>query len=653
MTTEGAQIDFGGARGSNTGDVFHELWAVRQALKLLDPSCSLSAMTVEGVPAADGSGSEWDGVDCTLLYGAESAGEADRVVVQQLKYSASNPGKRWTPARMCCGKSGKPSSSLLRRLGVAFKQLLKLREGQQVDAITIALVTNQPISPAILSIIERAKIAVPSTYKRAWKKGDPDMHRLVHASGLTPNQFKQFASCLNLQGQTGSRFALEDRALADIAQWADTEFVSIALRLRDYVRRRMMPEAAGEVVDRQSVLMQFGVSDERALFPCPSAISTVAHLVPRTVSKIVVDAVVAGDQRVCLHGAGGVGKTTTLQEIASQLPDGSEMIVFDCYGAGSYLDASDLRHRPRDAFVQLSNEIAQRLRLPAFLEPNRDGESARAFRRRLELAASTLSSFRPGALLVVAVDAADNSIIAARRRTPPDPSFVTELMSFQGLPASVRLIISSRTGRLEELEPPQSFKQIELLPFGKEETTRNVARFWRAPKSWIEDFHHLSAGVPRVQAYAFEQVGEAYADALAPLRPLGKKLNELFDEQFTLAMSKSGETDLIDKVCAALTVLPRPVPVLELASVLSLSVSQVIDICADLAPGVRNQAGFLSLKDEDFEFYVRDRGAPASQEVLQIAAQRLLNNASRDEYAALNVAPLLFQAGRGNDSTLR
>ena len=46
------EIDYGGARGSNTGDEFHELWAVRQALRLLDLSSGLTAATVEGVPSA-------------------------------------------------------------------------------------------------------------------------------------------------------------------------------------------------------------------------------------------------------------------------------------------------------------------------------------------------------------------------------------------------------------------------------------------------------------------------------------------------------------------------------------------------------------------------------------------------------------------------
>ena len=60
-----SELDFGGARGSNTGDVYHELWAVRAALKLLDSTSKLEAVTVEGVPSADGSGHlEWNAKWC-------------------------------------------------------------------------------------------------------------------------------------------------------------------------------------------------------------------------------------------------------------------------------------------------------------------------------------------------------------------------------------------------------------------------------------------------------------------------------------------------------------------------------------------------------------------------------------------------------------
>ena len=648
MKTRGPQLDYGGARGSNTGDVFHELWAVRQALRLLDASDTLTALTVEGVPAANSGDSGLDEVDCTLLFGGEDLQEAERVELQQLKYSAATPQKQWTVARACCGKNGKPETSLMRHLGNAFKDLTKKRTGKPLESLAISLVTNQPVSSKLANIFAEAQKGVPADFKRPWQPGEPDLHRVVHASGLPPAQFERFVAVVDFHGETGSRFAMEDKMLSEIAAWVDDEFRETALRLREYVRKRMLPEAAGELITKQTVLIQFGVSDERALFPCPSAIRSVQHPVSRGSSTAVVEAMLGGKQHLCLHGTGGVGKTTALREVAMLLPSGSAMITFDCFGAGSYLDASRLRHLSRDAFVQLSNDLAQQLRLPMLLEPNATQDFSRAFRHRLDIATRTLKSVHPQGLLVLAIDAADNSITAAQRGLP-ETSFVTELMSFTDLPPNVRLIISARTGRLDELKPPPAFTKIEIRPFTQEETAQNVARYWTAPQDWVEDFHHFSSGVPRVQAYAFGKAGEVPCDALNFLRPLGKNLNQIFNEQFQQALEKSGQSDLIERVCAGLAVLPRPIPVAELAQVLGLSESQVRDICADLAPGVRTQDGLLSFADEDFEAYVREKGRRIEQEIHRAAADRFLANADSDEYAASHVVSLLFSAGRGKE----
>ena len=649
MKREGAQLDYGGARGSNTGDVFHELWAVRQALRLLDASDTLTALTVEGVPAANSSDSGLDEVDCTLLFGGEDLQEAECIELQQLKYSAATPQKKWTVARACCGKNGKPETSLMRHLGNAFKDLTKKRVGKPLESLSLSLVTNQPVSSEWANIFAKAQKGVPADFKRPWQPGEPDLHRVVHASGLPPAQFERFAAVVDFHGETGSRFAMEDKMLSEIAAWVDTEFRETALRLREYVRKRMLPEAAGELITKQTVLIQFGVSDERALFPCPSAIRSVQHPVSRGSSTAVVEAMLGGKQHLCLHGTGGVGKTTALREVAMLLPSGSAMITFDCFGAGSYLDASRLRHRSRDAFVQLSNDLAQQLRLPMLLEPNATQDFSRAFRHRLDIATRTLKSVHPQGLLVLAIDAADNSITAAQSRGLPETSFVTELMSFTDLPPNVRLVISARTGRLDELKLPPAFTKIEIRPFTQEETVQNVALYWTAPPAWVEDFHHFSSGVPRVQAYAFGKAGEVPRDALDFLRPLGKNLNQIFNEQFQQALEKSGQSDLIERVCAGLAVLPRPIPVAELAHVLGLSESQVRDICTDLAPGVRTQDGLLSFADEDFEAYVREKGRRVEQEIQRAAADRFLANADSDEYAASHVVPLLFSAGRGKE----
>ena len=118
--------DFRGARGSNTGDDFHELWATRQAIRLLSNEEGLEAIAVEGLSARDETGAArdtWDGVDCTQYFGGRDATEADLVQIAQLKYSAANPRRPWTIARLVEGRRGR---SVVAGLAKAWKGLATL-----------------------------------------------------------------------------------------------------------------------------------------------------------------------------------------------------------------------------------------------------------------------------------------------------------------------------------------------------------------------------------------------------------------------------------------------------------------------------------------------------------------------------------------------
>ena len=251
---------------------------------------------------------------------------------------------------------------------------------------------------------------IPDDYARKPGAQATALHRLVYASTLSTDEFAAFAAVLDTQGSTGSRFKIEEDTLRGISDWTEMDARAVADRLQRFVHRRMHPEAAGERITREFVLVEFGISDPRALFPCPSAISAVPNLVSRAGARKIRDLLLAGEQYSCLHGAAGVGKTTALQEIGASLPQGSLLIAFDCYGAGTYLDPSEYRHRPRDAFIHLSNDIAQRLRLPFLLGREETTDYTRAFKRRLIIAAQTPAGSRPDALLVIAIDAADNSV---------------------------------------------------------------------------------------------------------------------------------------------------------------------------------------------------------------------------------------------------
>lgn len=640
--------EFRGARGSNTGDDFHELWATRQAIRLLLNEDDLQALAVEGLAAADESGASedvWDGVDCTLYFGGVEAATASKIVLEQLKYSGASPSTMWTTARLIGGK--RRDQSVIARLAKAWKKLIEKRPAHSVTEVL--LVSNQSIDSGLISAIERSskkRLLIPKVKPRATAD---DEKKLMYATGLDSEEFQSFAASVRFEGGAGSRFALEEKVLSTISDWIDQDLQQVAALLRQFVRQRMRPEFSGELITRDSIMMHLGVSDSLAIFPCLSEVARTVAPVSRGPVREAVRRLLSGEKYICLHGRGGVGKTTSFQEIGDLLPAGSLLIQFDCYGGGRYLDPSAFRHRSVDAFLQLTNELASRLRLPLLLTRHQGADYPRLFMSRLRYAAEALAVADSTALIVIGIDAADNSITAANTRIPLEQSFVTDFVRLMDLPENVRFVITARTGRLSELGLPSYYQTIEIEPFSLAETEENVRRVWEAPKAWVEDFHALSGGVPRVQAYALQIEGSDYTVAIERLRPSGKTLDDVFLQQFDIALRKSGSSTELDMLCAGMIALPRPVPLSDLAGLLSCTESSLVDTCADLAPGIRLQSGYASFADEDFEHFVRMRAVSLLYDVQQRAATWLLSRATFDQYAALNVATALAAAERGSE----
>lgn len=638
--------DYRGARGSNTGDDFHELWAARQTIRLLNREDDLQALSVEGMLEPGVSADTWDGVDCALYFGGTDAASASQVRIEQLKYSGSSPGAPWTVARLTYSKAGSGKAkdgSVIARLAKAWKAMRDLRPGAPPPRM--ALVTNQPVAPELQDAVLRASAATLMVPKRDPDPKDADEVKLAYASGLTPEEFREFAASLDLDSNAGSRFALEDRVLRSIASWTDQDARGLTLTLRQFVRERMLPENDRAPITREAVLVHaLGVSDSHALSPCPADIARTERLVRRVAAEGATR-LLGTRQYLCLHGAGGVGKTTALQQIEGDLPPGSVMVVFDCYGGGRYLDPAALRHRPADAFVQLANEVATKLRLPLLLSRHSTSDFPRLFMHRLRHAAEVLAAASPEALLVIAIDAADNSVTAARERGFPETSFVHDFVLLQGLPSNVRFIVTARTGRLPDLRLSGGYELVPLGPFTPVETAEYVRLRWAAPEGWINEFHRLSNGIPRVQAYAFKGKATAPEFVLERLRP-GKSLADVFEEQFREALAKNGNPQQMASLCAGLVALARPIPLDALAAVLDLPKPQVRDMCSDLAPGIRLEGETAGFADEDFEAFVREQAEPELARVRDRAATWLLYRAQDDSYAAIHVAPALSSAER-------
>jgi DNA polymerase III delta prime subunit len=640
-------VDYLGARASNAGDYFHQLWALRHALSLLDHALGLTVLTVEGVrpedEAAGQSQRSWDGVDCGLYYGAATIKDCSRVEIEQLKYSSAAPGQAWTIARLTNNTAKKGNNSVMRRLADAFLAVESARG--QSEGIAIRLVSNQPIAADVTGVLEAILAGESPTQP-------PDrvetLNQLVDAVGLSGESLRKFVESLDLS-QTGSRFALEEEILKTIAAWTDDDATVILNTLVQFIARKMLPESKGEFITREDVFIQFGFSSERALFPCPSEILSVATPVQREATATVVREMHNGKQFICLHGPAGCGKTTALQEVESELPQDSVMIVFDCYGAGRYLDSDAYRHRPKDAFLQLSNDIATRLRVPLLLTRSNDTDYPRSFKTRLDRAAEILTSSSKTGLLVLAIDAADNSVTAASHVTPPERTFVHDFVNFGSLPENVRFLVTARTGRVEQLKLSPRFHQVQIEGFTPDETRTNAHRAWNnIPEGWVDDFHHLSGGNPRVQSYALEYGRGDLTATLNYLRPGGKDLKQVFDQRLGEAMLKGGGSTAVDSFCAALVILPRPIPWAELAAISNLTIAQVRDICGDLSPAIRTIGDNMGFADEDFEHFVRERVVNLDETRARVA-ERFLARHEADAYAATHLVPALHQAGRGKE----
>ena len=115
------------------------------------------------------------------------------------------------------------------------------------------------------------------------------------------------------------------------------------------------------------------------------------------------------------------------------------------------------------------------------------------------------------------IDAADNAEMAAEEYQER-ASFAKDLIGEQ-LPDSVVLVFLSRSHRVEKLDPPNGYVDLNLRIFSKEETGNLLRkRFPDATSHDVLEFHRLSSQNPRVQATALDR-GLSLTETLLMLGP--------------------------------------------------------------------------------------------------------------------------------------
>lgn len=653
-----------GARESNAGDDFHVLWAARRALRLLDVRSELQRVVMEGVAPLERVDSEDDGflgVDLTEYFGGNNLAEADRVVITQLKYSTRHPGQAWTGARL----RERGSSSMLRRLANVYKAFAdEYGRTEAIRKLNVRLVSNQPAEEMLraasavareeLTNLGTVEVRTADLLKRLSPQQVEILQRLYKASGLRSMEFTDFLRVFDLSGcGEDGRMTQRLRLVQELAPLVTNDPVEGLRNLKEIIEHEAQPETAGSAgLTKVDVLAALGVGREDALFPAPPALKPTPREI-QTAEARSLAAVVAGEsegRKILAHGDAGVGKTTTVQAMQAHLPEGSVVIIYDCYGGGQYLVAGEQRHTNGRAFQQLINELAVSCGTPFLV--HMDGEVSdiqRRFSRTLNAAAKIVEA--EGGLLVIAIDAADNAMFAARKEG--DRCFVPPIWTIS-LPENTRLLMTSRTHRRGDLDVPENVTEYELSGFDIEASASHLRTvFPDAEDSQCQTFQERTSGNPRLQFYLLERAKhhETDVDALNQVLAAAERTpDDIFNDLFDAAIMHASDPDQARQLAATLLCLSPPTPTNIFAEVCNVPSERANDFCRALVPGLVIEDNTARFRDEDFETYLRRKVGDAALKAAEARlGEHFLSRADSNPYAAGSVADHLFAAERHGD----
>jgi hypothetical protein len=616
---------------SRAGDRFHYVWAAVQSLQLLDSRSGLVEVWIEGVAGDPIPGDEI--IDLAEYYGPPT-GPIDRVLVRQLKYSTQR-----AHANLGLGELG----TTLRK----FAQVDAGRDtGLQIPAEASArysVTSNRPVAPTLRSAI--AKIIsgqnfAPNSYPAkvlGWLQLDRDA-----ASELLRR--------VDFDGAGTSLAALRAELDALTADLSGEPISTVPAVLIEQISKRASGEASGPI-DLPLVAMVFGTT-AGDLLPAPPLIQRPSRLITRAVYQDLADQIMAAGTATIISAVGGAGKSTFAAALPDLLENRAVVVVYDCFGNGSYRSASKPRHRHRDGIVQIASELASQALCPPILARSgtESAELLRALERRLKDARDRAQALTPGIELVVVVDAADNAVIAADANG--DRTFATDLLRIDSIPG-VHFVLTARPYRIPSLNPPPALEPLALPEFSKEESAallRSV--FPDAIDDEAAEFHLRTSGNPRVEALALESgstIGECLA-ALTGVAPEGSDAVEQFlNGKLGRILDDAGsDRKSLEFVAQLLATLRPRIPISVLARLAAVDSTLIRSFASDIGRGLLVEDDAVQFLDEPTETYFRTRFHLNEANADPVIAQ-LRTLAETNAYAAASLPQVLWEAGRFQD----
>jgi hypothetical protein len=426
------------------------------------------------------------------------------------------------------------------------------------------------------------------------------------------------------------------RTIADWSAGADLLARSRVLELVELVREKAGPRGKNNnLIRREEVLVALGCEPED-LFPADTRFIDVGKVVPRKQLRDASELIAGSALPVFIHADGAVGKTVFVESLSANLSQAYEMVVFDCFGGGAYRSPDQERHLPSVGFVQLTNELASRgLCDPLLPGDNEAVALMKAMRRRLTQAASTLKSQSKKDGLLIIIDAADNAQLEADvRREDAFPKLLLASLSAEQIDG-VKLVLTARTHRMPQVVDRSKTAPFELLPFVAEEAETFLgARRENVSSIEFSTAFSRSKGNARVLAYLVETwdlnvAGCAIKTEITVEQLIAEKCAKIF-ANLHIAGWPDGD---VREFFAAISLLPPPIPLEELANALGWAITQVMSAASDLAPMLEIVAHGAIFRDEPTETYVRETYSQETDSQ-QAIAQRLQDAQVASAYAA-------------------
>lgn len=649
-------LNHAGAIASNAGDDFHLIWVGKKVIEMLKPDNELSAVVVEG-PAWEDSVVVEDqsllySIDMTEYYGGKNFDSSKRVVFSQLKYSAYLPEKEWNLSRLCASSDKKQSNSVIRRMADTYKGFAEKKLGIS-GKIVLKFVSNQVLAQDIKeSIAECKKILSKKLYKQAAALINKlnEQHKnivstIYKTSKLSSEQFIGFVQVLDFGDcGTGVRQIHEIEIMRQIGIWGFHNQKSSYNNLIMAIRKCMLPEGKDTIIDKNWVKSVLEI-DERNIFPAPSRIvpPNVKYIVKRGEKDTVAQFLKNTKRWTCFYGIAGAGKTTFVGNIEKYLPKESVVILYDCYGGGTFLQPDQPRHNKEIAIRQICNMLALKCKTELLLGTiNEEYLWWDALKKRLIQASELVCGKNSEALVVVIIDAADNSMFAAN--TMKQKCFLCELLELD-LPKNIRIVATARTERMSSLPEIEKAEKLEIPLFNKENSLDYLkAKFPEVTNEIGEEFHELTNGNPRLQNYIVSTAKEL-DKALDFVRPDGKKLEDIFDGFIESVKKQYIGAYNIDLVFFAASRIIRPVPIEIICNICGISFEMLNSICVECHYGLYNKNKQLSFRDEDFENYLQSRFSDSEYFMSEIA-DYLYAKRNEDAYCARYVHLFLDAANQ-------